>query len=188
MSDDFDRASFVLPRSEMSATVDDSAVESNAPTPPPKKQKIQEKAAVKTAAKTTAKKAGGKKHVDEPDVEIMPSNAEPPQEPKGKKKKKMVRDKINKKIEGNANSGNKYGDMMRAMQQARDERDEGSNGEPALKAPSKLQATGGNKKGLKREGAIGDLGDIKMLFDQDITATNPDKLSKCSNRNNNNEM
>ena len=64
MSDDFDRASFVPPRSEMSATVDDSAVESDAPTPPPKKQKIQEKAAVKTAAKTTARKAGGKKHVD----------------------------------------------------------------------------------------------------------------------------
>jgi hypothetical protein len=36
----------------------------------------------------------------------MHSNAEPPQEPKGKKKK-MVRDEINKKVEGNANSGNK---------------------------------------------------------------------------------
>src|ERR1700720_2782321 len=104
-----------------------------------------------------------------------------------RKKKKMVRDEINKKIEGNANSGNKYGNMMRAMQRARNERDEGSKGEPALKAPSKLQAAGGSKKGLKREGAIGDLGNIKMLFDQDITATNPDQLSKGSNWNNNNE-
>ena len=119
-------------------------------------------------------------------IEIMPSNAELPLD-KEKKKKKMVRDEINKKIEGNANSGNKYGDMMRAMQRAQDERDEGSKGEPALKVPSKLQAAGGSKKGLKREGAIGDLGDIKMLFDQDITATNPDQLSKGSNRNNNNE-
>src|SRR6202011_5769974 len=79
---------------------------------------------------------------------------------------------INKKIEGNANSRNKYGDMMRAMQRAREE---GSNGEPALKAHVKLQTAGGNKRGLKREGAIGD---IETLFDKDITVTNPDQLSK----------
>ena len=182
MSEDFDRASFVPPRSEMSATADDSAVESEAPTPAPKKQKTQDKAAVKTAAKTTVKKAGGKKHVDEPDVEMVPSKVEPPQEPKAKKaKKKMVREEINKRIEGNANSGNKYGDMMRAMQRAREE---GSNGEPALKAHVKLQAAGGNKRGLKREGAIGD---IETLFDEDITVTNPDQLSKRSDWNNNNE-
>jgi len=70
---------------------------------------------------------------------------------------------------------------MRAVQRAREE---GSNGEPALKAHVKLQAAGGNKRGLKREGAIGD---IKTLFDEDITVTNPDQLSKRSDWNNNNE-
>jgi hypothetical protein len=97
MSDDFDRASFVPPRSEMSVTADDSDVESDAPSPPLKKQKTQNigKAAVKTAATIAAKKGGGKKQVDEPDVEVAPSNAELLQVPKGKGKKKMVRDEIN---------------------------------------------------------------------------------------------
>jgi hypothetical protein len=82
---DFDRASFMQARSEMSATGDDSAAESDATTLPPLKQTTQ------SIGKATKAK---KKQVNEPDVEVIPSDTEPLQMPK-KKKKKMVRNEIN---------------------------------------------------------------------------------------------
>jgi hypothetical protein len=141
---DFDKASFVQARSEMSATGDDSAAESDATTLPPLKQTTQ------SIGKATKAR---KKQVEEPDVEVIPSDTEPLQVPK-RKKKKMVRNEIN--IAAKNIEGDKYGDMVRA------------DGEPAFKA------TGGYKK--KKEAAVAASFDQEANSDQ--AASKPSKQNK----------
>jgi hypothetical protein len=184
MADDFERASFVPPTSEHSDTADESTAERDATPHPAKKLKAEPKKAVaKTAAKKKAvsKKADKKKVDDESDVEIVNSNAEPPQEPpqepKPKKVKPRMRDEINiaaKKIEENESQGSKYANMVKSMSGNRGEEPE------ALKGTSRPQATVVGGKKLQREGAIADI----RTFGMEITATEPDQASKYSKQNN----
>jgi len=161
MSDDVDKASFVLPCSRKSISDDDSAVESDGP-PPIKKSKAQ-------MARKVAGEAGKRKKDDNGGV--VPASAEgQPQEPKPKKVKVKVCNEINimaKKIEDKTQGAqNKYGNMVKSMSSTRAEAQ--PSGKPASKTPLQVQVTGGRR--LKREGVIAD---IKALYDQDTTPTNP---------------
>ena len=175
LSDNFEKASFIPPASEHSVTADESAVDSDMPTPVAKKLKVEPKKAVaKTAGKkkAMAKKADKKKQVDQSDVEIVDAE---PQEPKPKPKKPRMWDEIDvatKKISENESQGNKYASMMKSMSGKQDE-------EPALKfkAPSRPQATAMGGKKLQREGAIANFN----TFAKEIMATEPNQHSKQNN-------
>ena len=180
MGDDFDKASFVPVPSEQSVAEDESAIKSDDPTPPSKKQKAQvtEKATGTVGAKpgASAKVAKKKKKVDR-DKEIVPASDEE-QTPKPKKVKVKVRDEINiaaKNMEENEVKGSKYGDMVKSMSSKRAEQ---SSGMPASKAPLQLQAVGGGKK-LKREGAIAN---INALYGK-VTPANHDQSLNHSQDN-----
>jgi hypothetical protein len=153
MGDNHDGALF----EPVAAGDSESAVESDEPSPPPKKRKAQtvQKAAVNVEQRKGVEKtaADGEKK-----VETAPgSDNEPLQEPKPKKMKVKMRDAINiaaKKIEANAIEGtqSKYGHMVKAIPSRR--AGEGPSGKPAPKAPSQVQAVDGRR--LKREGGIAD--------------------------------
>ena len=178
---DFDRAPFIPPPSaDGSSTVDDSAVESNPP-PPAKKAKAAEKGKAEVTKK--AKAASKKKSAEESEVEVVKPNAEPPKEPKPKKKN--FRDEINiaaKELE--EAQAKKLGGMVKSMRGG--EEPEGKGGKPAsgLKGlgPWRPQATTAGAKGvLKREGAIANIND---LFDNEVIADKrPDQESKPSDQN-----
>ena len=157
----FDRASFVPDRSETSAQGDDSAAESDAPTIPPPKHTSQSigKAAVRAVTTKTTK--GGKKRANEPDVEVIPSDTEPLQVPKAKKKK--LRDEINIAVKNMG--GDKYSNMVEVISQGG--RSDGPNGEPAFKA-----------MGVKKRKTA-----VAASFDHE---TNSDQTSK-QNKDGNNE-
>jgi hypothetical protein len=153
LSDNFKKASFTPPTSKRSVTTDESAVDSDMPTPVTKKLKVEpKKAMVKTAGK---KKAMAKKA----------------------DKKPRMQDEFNvaaKKIRENESQGNKYASMMKSMSGKQGE-------EPALKfkAPSQPQATVVGGKKLQGEGAITDF----ITFAKEITTTEPDQHSKQNNLN-----
>jgi hypothetical protein len=116
-------------------------------------------------------KTGGGKEVDNSELDVdsgakpvensemegnskVPSNAKPPQVPKGKKrKKKAIRDKINIAAKGIENG--KWRDKYRAQPN----KQEG----PPLGTISQPQAIGGSRRPLKRQGA--------MVFDEDGETT-----------------
>jgi hypothetical protein len=114
MSDSHDGALF-KPGSENPVTPDDSAAESNEPTPCSKKQNAQ--TVKKAMAKMEVRKSGAKT-ADKKNVEIVPaSDEEQPEEPKPKKVKVKVHNEINiaaKKIKKNKIQNN-YGDMVKSM-------------------------------------------------------------------------
>jgi hypothetical protein len=175
---DFDRAPFVPPPSADGSTVDDSTVENDTP-PPAKKAKAAAKGKGKETKK--AKAASKKKTAEESEVEIVEPKAEPPKEPKPKKKN--FRDEINiaaKELE--EVQAKKFGGMVKSMRGG----EEPKAGKPASKpkglGPWWPQATTAGEKGvLKREGAIGDIND---LFDNEAIADKrPDQESKRSDQN-----
>jgi hypothetical protein len=170
MTDDFDRGSFVPPGSEHSATGDDSAVESDAPTPRPVKK-----------GNTGLPKAGKGKKAEESEVEIIDADAEPMKKPK--KVKPRLRDAIDvaaKDIEDDkAGAGNKYAAMLKSASNQRG--GDKSGGQPAVKALQMPQAPAvGAKRKLERQHAIADL---NSLFDEEITPTEPDQVAKRSKKN-----
>jgi hypothetical protein len=147
---DFDKTSLTPVPSDDSITED----ESDDPTPPAKKQKIQATEKATRTAGASAKVAAKKKKVDRDEEVVATSDEE--QTPKPKKVQAKVRDEINfavKKME-NEVKGNKYGDMVKSMSSTNQAE---RSGVPAPKAPSQLQAAGGGGKKLKREGAIADI-------------------------------
>ena len=153
LSDNFKKASFTLPTSKCSVTTDESAIDSDMPTPVTKKLKVEPKKAV-------AKMAGKKKAIA-----------------KKADKKPHMRDEINvaaRKIGENESQGNKYANMMKSMSGKQGE-------EPALKfkAPSQPQATVMGGKKLQGEGAITDF----ITFAKEITATEPNQHLKQNNLN-----
>lgn len=144
MGNDFNKASFAPVPSEQLVAEDESAIESDNPTPLAKKQK---KATGTVGAKAKVAKKKKKVYGDE---EIVPASDEE-QMPKLKKVKVKVRNEIDfatKKIEENQVKGNKYGDMLKSISSK--QATEQSSRMPAPKALSQLQAAGGGKK-LKRE-------------------------------------
>ena len=169
---DFDKADFVPPSASAneSVTKEGSATESDEPFAPIKKQNTQPttNTAKKTAAKKTAMKAAGKKkQVDEEtNVEIVDSEVELP-----KLKKIKLQEEINiagKEFE--EKEAENKSSKLPSSKRGRGDR------KPAPKAdgvPLWRQATtGGNKKTMKREGAIGD---ISTLFDQEIMGKRPER-------------
>ena len=184
MGDEFDKESFAPVLSEQESvrvTEDESAVDSDGPTPPAKKQKTQvteeniRGAGVKPVGGKVAEK---KKRVDR-DEEIVPASddEETPKPKKVKVVKVPVRDEINmaaKKIVENEVKGNKYSGMVKTMFGKQAEEHPGRK--PALEAPSQLQAAGG--KMLKREGAIAD---INALYKK-VTPANPDQTQSSEKR------
>lgn len=179
MTDNFDRGSFVPPGSEHSATVDDSAVESDAPTPRPTKGRKTGKGKAVVSKETVVPKPGKGKKAEELEVEIVNSDTEPVKVPKPKKVKPRVRDAIDiaaRSIEDNEpGAGNKYAAMLK------NQRGDKSGGQPAIKAPQMPQApVVGVKRKLERQNAIADL---QSLFDEEITLTEPDQVAKRSKKN-----
>jgi len=177
---DFDGADFKPPTADGSVMVDDSAVESD-PEPPVKKAKAS--SAVKGKAKVTKKAVGKvvskKGNAESSDVEIVEPKVEPSKEPKPKLKKKLFQDEINVAAkEFEEAQGKKFGVMMKSMQGG-----EEPEGKPASKAgPSRPQATtAGNKRALKREGAIADINDL--FGDEVIADKTPDQESRHSDQN-----
>ena len=177
---DFDGADFKPPTADGSVTVDDSAVETD-PEPPVKKAKAN--SAAKGKAKVTKKAAGKvaseKGNAESSDVEIVEPKVELPKEPKPKPKKKLFRDEINvaaKELE--EAQGKKFSAMMKSMRGG-----EEPERKPAPKAgPSWPQATtAGNKRALKREGAIADINDL--FGDEVIADKTPDQESRRSDQN-----
>ena len=149
---DFDKTPLTPVTSEGSITEDELAVEdessteSDNPVPPVKKQKIW---ATQTAG-TSAKVVKKKKQVDGDEKVVDTSDEE--ETPKLKKVKAKIHNEINsvaKKME-NEGKGDKYVDMVKSMSNKQAE----WSGVPAPKAPLQLQAAGGGRKKLKREGAI----------------------------------
>jgi hypothetical protein len=180
MTDEFDHRSFVPDGSERSATEDDSGDESTELASPVKNRKAERKntAKVTTAAAKSKAKTAGKKKV-ESDIEIVDDAAPVP---KPKKVKPRVREAIDlaaKKIGEEKTKGNKYAEMMKATSNKRGT--EEPSGQPAVKPPSRPQPTAvGEKRKLEREGAIAD---IRSLFDEEITAKEPDQAVKRSKKN-----
>ncbi|KAF8506106.1 hypothetical protein JB92DRAFT_2964481, partial [Gautieria morchelliformis] len=130
MTDDCDQSVFIPPNSEGSV-VGDSEVESAVVPSPAKKRKAEtgkgallkaattKKGAIaKAAGKKATVKSASKKKIEESDVEMVDSEAEPVKVPKPKKEKARVRDEINiaaKAIEGKDLPGNKYANMVKSM-------------------------------------------------------------------------
>jgi len=154
-----------------SVTVDDSTVKSD-PDPPVKKAKVTKKAAGKVASK--------KGNAELSDVEIVEPKVELSKEPKPKLKKKLFQDEINVAAkEFKEAQGKKFGAMMKSMQGG-----EEPEGKPASKAgPLQPQATttAGNKRALKREGAIADINDL--FGDEVIADKTPDQELRRSDQN-----
>ena len=110
---DFDRAPFIPPRTAgSSATMDNSAVKSNPP-PPAKEVKATVKGKAKVMKKSKA--ASKEKTAEESEVEVVEPKAEPPKEPKVKKKN--FQDEINiaaKELE--EAQAKKFGHIVKSMQ------------------------------------------------------------------------
>ncbi|KAF8502579.1 hypothetical protein JB92DRAFT_2973067 [Gautieria morchelliformis] len=162
MTDDCDQSVFIPPNSEGSV-VGDSEVESAVVPSPAKKRKAEtgkgallkaattKKGAIaKTAGKKATVKSASKKKIEESDVEMVDSEAEPVKVPKPKKEKVRVRDEINiaaKAIEGKDLPGNKYANMVKSMLSNGGK----AGGEPAIKAPSLSQGIAVGKKKVQKE-------------------------------------
>jgi hypothetical protein len=153
---DFKKALFEQAKSEVSTENDsESAVESDAPAPPPKKLKSHSSCKFTVAATKAMMRRN--KEVYQPEVEAVASrDTELHRVPKVKKTR--VRDEINKATKKIRES--KYGNMVDAMSQG---------------AKDKWSS----QRGLEKEAATS--GDIAPLGFK-ITATNSDQVSKCSKR------
>ena len=143
--------------SDMSVIEEDIADKSDAPPPV---QKRPTKAKTKTTGKAAGEHvhavAASKRKTEAENIEevVLDSEGEAPQEPKPKKMKVKVQDKINTVVKGiEENEIQKtYGNMLKST--FTNQTGKESHGRPASKAPSQVQVVG---RPLKREGTIVDI-------------------------------